>query len=160
MYQSSNTAVSEDFLTEEPTFTLARKSKRWLAALIDYVIVTIITFTLVYCFGEGTTDENGFKTYSLTGLPFVLSSFVPWFLFLPLLEMLNNGQTVGKMIFKIRSADMNGSKIGMPPVFVRHLLDIVDYLPFFGIVGLLVASNNSHKQRVGDLVAKTIVIEA
>lgn len=160
MYQSPNPTVPEDFLTEEPSFTLARKSKRWWAAAIDFVIVSIITFILVYCFGDGTTDENGFTTYTLTGLPFVLSSFVPWFLLLPLMEALNNGQTLGKMIFKIRSADMTGNKIGMSSAVVRHLFDIVDYLPFFGIVGILVASYNSYKQRVGDLIAKTIVIEA
>jgi len=42
---------------------------------------------------------------------------------------------------------------------VRHLFDLVDVFPFFGIVGLIVAGSNNLKQRVGDLVARTIVVK-
>jgi uncharacterized RDD family membrane protein YckC len=43
--------------------------------------------------------------------------------------------------------------------FVRHFFDFIDNFPFLGIVGLIVASNNNLKQRVGDLLGKTVVIQ-
>ncbi|MBO9563976.1 MAG: RDD family protein [Niastella sp.] len=160
MHSSIRPAEQEDILTFEPSFRLARKSKRWIATAIDFIIAGILGAIAAYCFGDATIDEDGFTSYDLSGAPGFFAMLVAWFLPMPLLEMVNNGQTLGKAIFKIRSANMDGSKINASSAIGRRLFDIIDYLPFFGIVGLLVASNNSRQQRVGDLIAKTIVIEA
>ena len=75
----------------------------------------------------------------------------------PVIEGLK-GQTVGKMLLGIKVIKNDYAKSSISHSIIRHLFDMVDYLPFFGIVGIIVASNNDLKQRVGDLVAKTIVV--
>lgn len=67
-------------------------------------------------------------------------------------------QTLGKANFKIKTVKVNGEKATLGNCIVRHLFDFIDSFPFFGITGLIVAGNNALKQRVGDLVAKTIVV--
>jgi uncharacterized RDD family membrane protein YckC len=151
--------VIEDFLTEEP-IRLASRRNRWCAALIDFGIWFIMVAIITYCLGDVTTDEEGTKHYDLGGAQGFFGMTIPWLILLPLLEAINHGQTIGKTIFKIRSAKKNGSSITTSAAFARHLLDIIDYLPFFGIAGLLVAGNSQYKQRLGDTLAGTIVVEA
>jgi len=151
--------IVEDFLTEEP-IRLAKTSNRWCAALIDFGIWFIIVAIITYCFGDVTTDEEGTQHFDLGGAQGFFGMAIPWLILLPLLEAINHGQTIGKTIFKIRSAKKNGGNITTSAAFARHLLDIVDYLPFFGIVGLLVAGNSQDKQRLGDMLAGTIVVAA
>jgi uncharacterized RDD family membrane protein YckC len=66
------------------------------------------------------------------------------------------GKTIGKRVLGItvKRLDLTDTNVGSP--LVRHLLDIVDC---FALLGLIVASTNPQRQRVGDLVARTIVVE-
>lgn len=63
-------------------------------------------------------------------------------------------------MFKIKTVHDDFSNLNFRSALIKHLCDILDYFPFFGIVGLLVTTNNKYKQRIGDLVAKTVVIDA
>lgn len=49
--------------------------------------------------------------------------------------------------------DYTDSSIGTS--IARHLFDPIDMMC---LIGLIVASTNSKKQRIGDLVAKTVVV--
>jgi uncharacterized RDD family membrane protein YckC len=139
---------------------LARKSRRWVAALIDYFIYFVIMMVISYVFGKGETDETGSITWSLTGWPAFLGGVIPWFIFIPGIEGINKGQTIGKAILSLRAVREDGGHFNFGTAVARHILDFVDYFPFFGIVGLIVASNNRNNQRVGDMVGKTIVVQA
>jgi len=147
--------LSDDLLKE--SLPLARKTKRWLATLTDYIFYLAIFMAVNIFFGEKYTTPDGATGYRTTGWP-AFGLFAVWWLLLPILEGLT-GQTVGKAIFKIKTVKVNGDDASMGNCIVRHLFDFADFAPFFGIVGLLVAGNNPHQQRVGDLVAQTIVIQ-
>ena len=137
---------------------LASKTSRWLASLIDYIIFMACDTGCLLFFGKKTIDTDGVITYHADGLP-ALAAIASWWVLLPVLEGLT-GQTIGKAIFNIKTVKASGLEATIGACIVRHLFDIVDYFPFLGIVGLMVASNNKLKQRVGDLVAKTIVIKS
>ncbi|MUV85860.1 RDD family protein [Natronomonas sp. CBA1123] len=70
------------------------------------------------------------------------------------------GQTVGKMVMDIVVVTEDGDPITYRDSAIRTLLRIVDALPFFYIVGLVAIFVTDRKQRVGDLVADTIVVKA
>jgi uncharacterized RDD family membrane protein YckC len=53
----------------------------------------------------------------------------------------------------------DGDPIAYRESAIRTLLRIVDALPFFYIVGLVAIYVTDRKQRVGDLVADTIVVK-
>ncbi len=136
---------------------MASKTKRFFALLIDYLIYFFIFFYIGSLFGKEYVTEEGATGFRVEGIP-ALICFAFWFIVMPVLEGLT-GQSIGKMIFKIKTLKQDGTKISIGNATVRHLFDVIDYLPFLGLVGLIVASKNHLNQRVGDLVAKTIVVE-
>ncbi|AEV97910.1 hypothetical protein A4D02_15305 [Niastella koreensis] len=151
----------EDLLSNivyTPVF--ASKRKRWGASLVDYVLYFAAFIFICYFFGTRTMDENGNSSWNLDGLPGFIGIVVSWLLFFPVIESFNDGQTIGKALFRIKTVKEDGSRINFGTSFLRHFFDWVDYLPFLGICGMIVASNNDKKQRVGDLVAKTIVVNS
>lgn len=143
-------------LFTEPKVQLARKRLRVFAIFIDYLLFGVLVTIIANYFGE-RRFENGTFSVHIEGWPTLLL-LAAWVLLFPVLEN-RNGQTLGKMLMKIRVVAIDGSKASFGQCLVRHLFDIIDAL-FLGLVGILVASNNSMQQRVGDLVAKTIVVSA
>lgn len=59
----------------------------------------------------------------------------------------------------LRVADLRGHPASAGQAFLRRLLDPIDLGTCFGVVGFIVAKTNPKAQRLGDLVAKMIVIE-
>lgn len=106
-------------------------------------------------YGEKYTTDEGSGVH-LTGLPALVSFSICWIIY-PLQEALT-GQTIGKRVFNIKvvSQDNKPHSFGQP--IIRHIFDVIDIFPCIGLTGIVVASNTKMKQRVGDLVAKTIVV--
>lgn len=150
----------QDILTDiDYAPPLASKTKRWLACIVDYMIYSAAVGLLIYIFGKNVIDDDGEQVRQLHGVPAFFAVVLPWLLYFPGVESFNNGQTLGKILFRLRTVKEDNSKLSFGNSFVKHLFDLIDYFPFFGIVGLIVASNNKKKQRIGDLVAKTMVID-
>jgi uncharacterized RDD family membrane protein YckC len=68
------------------------------------------------------------------------------------------GQTVGKRLLGLRVMDAQGLRLQFSQVVLRNLLRFVDALPGFYLVGGVVSLLNARAQRLGDLVANTIVV--
>ncbi len=68
------------------------------------------------------------------------------------------GQTLGKRLFGLRVARTDGGRIGYGGAFVRTALRAVDFLPVAYAVGAVAISATRQKQRLGDLVAGTVVV--
>jgi uncharacterized RDD family membrane protein YckC len=153
----------QDLLTDLDTRPmLAPIFKRWLACVIDYVLFFAGMIGLQYSLKgllkfSGNSSSGGLLLILFT---FLMIHLLPWLLFLPGMETFKNGQTIGKMLLGVRTVKQDGTKLNFGNSLVRHLFAPVDYFPFFGVIGLIVASNNKEKQRVGDMVEKTIVVEA
>ncbi|MCC6945883.1 MAG: RDD family protein, partial [Thermomicrobiales bacterium] len=69
------------------------------------------------------------------------------------------GQTIGKRAMGIRVIRTNGSPMSFDAALIRNLLRIVDSI-FFGLVGLILIMVTQRKQRLGDMGASTIVVDA
>jgi uncharacterized RDD family membrane protein YckC len=67
------------------------------------------------------------------------------------------GATLGKLIFGLRVRALTGQQISLGQSFRRNLLRLVDFSPFY-LTGFLVAKLTPSHQRLGDLWAKTIVV--
>jgi uncharacterized RDD family membrane protein YckC len=128
--------------------------KRALAGLIDYSFVYGFFLAFVYAFGS-PTNEGG---YSVTGF-LALVPPVFWFCFIVLIEVFY-GATLGNAIVGLQPKSLTNQRgeLSFGQSIKRHLLDIFDLSPF-GIIGLITILNTEKKQRLGDLWAKTIVVE-
>jgi uncharacterized RDD family membrane protein YckC len=67
-----------------------------------------------------------------------------------------DGQTVGKRLMKLRVVRADGSPAGMREIAVRNVLRVVDAVTVYA--ALLVTGQR--RQRIGDLAAGTIVVDA
>lgn len=70
------------------------------------------------------------------------------------------GQTLGKMAMNIAVVTEKGGPITYRDAAIRNVLRIVDWLPAFYLAGIVAIHLTEREQRVGDLVADTVVVRA
>lgn len=90
-------------------------------------------------------------------LVFILYFLVDWG-YAIFLEGLWSGQTVGKKLFGLRVIQESGVRLSWLQAFLRNLTRPVDRLPLFYLVGGLSALFTPSQQRLGDLLAGTVVV--
>lgn len=134
-------------------FVLAGIYSRALAWLVDrlviaavYVALTICTALLVGGWGE------------LISVTAVLLYFVLDWGYMVLFESLWAGQTPGKRALGLRVLQEGGVRVGFEQVLLRNLARVVDGMPVLYAVGGLAALLSSRHQRLGDLLAGTVVV--
>lgn len=88
----------------------------------------------------------------------ILLYFLVSILYAILCELLLDGQTLGKRIFKLRVVDATGLRLEPSQVIIRNLLRLVDGLPMFYLLGGITCLLNSKMQRLGDIAASTVVV--
>ncbi|MCF6140407.1 RDD family protein [Flavobacterium sp. K77] len=128
--------------------------KRFIAGLIDYLLVYGFFFAFVYAFGE-PNNEGG---YSVTGI-LSLIPFVFWFLIIVFTEVFL-GATLGNALvgLKPQSLTKSNGELSLSQSIKRHLFDPIDMFPF-GLIAIITIKNTDRNQRLGDIWAKTIVTE-
>ena len=126
---------------------------RFVAGLVDYIIIYGLTFFLIFSFGE-PNDEGA---YSLNGLP-ALIPIIFWLIMTVGLEI-GFGATIGNSLVKLKAIPKNGMnrKLTFGESFKRHLLDPIDMF-FFGIIAIVTIKNTDKNQRLGDIWGNTIVV--
>ena len=138
---------------------------RIAAVIIDMIILWIVSIfilgiTLFSAFTAGTVatgTATGGGLFSLVSFFFSLFVIVIIaFLYSFILEGWR-GQTIGKMALGIIVVKENGAPCDYPSSFVRNILRIVDGM-FAYVVGLIVIALTKRRQRIGDIVAKTVVV--
>jgi uncharacterized RDD family membrane protein YckC len=123
-----------------------------LATIIDYGIFFILFWGFVYSFGEETDDG----TREIHGsLALVIPAF--WFLYFVVLEAVNQA-TPGHDICKLKVVKVDGQKISLSDAFKRRICDLID-IAFYGIPAFICISKTIKHQRLGDLLANTVVIK-
>jgi len=139
-------------------YDLAGGGNRGFAALVDFVIATLVfagaDFGMTF-----VASRFGFAGTQLFGVLTLLTFAVAWSYFV-LLEWLWQGQTVGKRLYGLRVIRDDGAPAGFVAVLIRNLIRIVDFLPAFYGLGLLMIIGTSRSQRLGDLAAGTYVVRA
>lgn len=138
-------------------YQLAGPCRRFGAFVIDYLVRAAIILPAYF-------------VAAIIGSPIVfgamlLLAFAVWWGYGAIFEALWNGQSPGKRAFRLRVLSLNGEPISGMQAFIRNWLRDADLLPYMvgiifptGMVGLLAMSLNSRFQRLGDLVAGTMVV--
>jgi uncharacterized RDD family membrane protein YckC len=87
----------------------------------------------------------------------VFLALIVWFLYYTLLEG-HYGQTLGKWFVKIKVVKENGAKISYGDAAIRTILRIIDGI-FDYLVGAILIWTSDKKQRLGDRLAHTVVVQ-
>jgi len=144
-------------------FALASIGNRFIACAIDHtiqmgsLIALVIVFILIADFadlGNRLSSAPKWIWALLIVLVFILMS--GYFAFF---EWIWNGQTPGKRWLKLRVIREDGRPISFFEAMVRNLLRSFDIMPSpFYSIGLISVFATERDQRVGDLVAGTVVV--
>ncbi len=139
-------------------YDLAGGGNRGFAAVVDFVIASLVFAGAAYASSQlvGRFSTAGVQLLGVIGL---VTFFIAWSYFV-LLEWLWQGQTVGKRLYGLRVIRDDGAPAGFVAVLIRNLVRIVDFLPAFYGLGLLMIIGTSRSQRLGDLAAGTYVVRA
>jgi uncharacterized RDD family membrane protein YckC len=100
---------------------------------------------------------GGLLPQAIRGLFVATTSFVVIWGYHVFFEVLWNGQTPGKRIFRIRVVDGRGLPVDLAQSLVRNVVRILDLFPLGG-VGLLCALLDAEHRRLGDWAADTLVV--
>jgi len=141
-------------------FTIARLGDRLIAVVLDTILggVAFAVLGMYAAVRFGGVTESGFSLEGRPALVGIGSALVVGFLYYWLLEGIF-GATLGKAIIGIRVRDKSGGPCGLKPSLIRNLLRLVDGLGVY-LVGFLVAIFSKLRQRLGDHLARTVVVES
>ncbi|MDH5463646.1 MAG: RDD family protein [Nitrosopumilus sp.] len=133
---------------------IAKWTDRFLAWLIDFIIISIISTAIIFSmFGTIAfeTTEDMFWAESMQYIPSSIIFFTYW----TILEYKTN-QTIGKKIFNLKITDMAGNRPSLKGVilssFGRSFL-----LPIDVVLGLIIT--NEKRQRIFNKLGDTLVVK-
>jgi len=146
-------------------FELATTMQRAAAALID--LVTFIIYFIIVGMLMDLSDV--FTNFGSQLFVTLLIIKLPWIFYNPLLEYITKGQTLGKYALGIRVVKTNGERPGLKEVFTRWVFKgdflwisadfFIIFWFGFGLLGIIFSATAERKQRMGDLMANTLVIK-
>ena len=123
--------------------------ERILARAIDFGV--FVPFLLAGAFFASFLTNVGIGIYFVA----LLILFVFYDL---LCEVFLNGQSAGKVVMKIRVISLDGARPKFSQYLLRWLFRLVDFSLTFQLGALISAAVTENGQRIGDLVAGTVVI--
>lgn len=145
---------------------LASVSRRWLAIIIDGLIVGGMTLLLVGASGAFMTIETALISDDTTLISTAVSQFQNDVLRMNLLVSalynvafmtMFNGQTLGKIMLKLRVVKKNGRRIGILDAIIRNVFGYTISGMF--LLGYLWAMFDRDNQTWHDKLAGTLVVD-
>jgi len=165
---SATVATEETLIIETPErvplhFALASIGNRFIACAIDHTIQVLALLLIIFAsliVANFSSIERFVASapkwvYAVAGIIvfLILSSYFAFF------EWIWSGQTPGKRWLKLRVIREDGRPITFWEAAVRNLLRTLDMMPTpFYSIGLISVFYTNRDQRVGDMVAGTVVI--
>ena len=154
-------------------FEIAEFHKRLLAYIIDFVLLLIFLYSMKYVM----YNEFLFHFDESAGMDILIIS-LPMLLYSLLTELWFNGQTLGKKIMAIRVISLEGGEPTFGQFILRWITRFFEWPFFFGyiaystanvmvyvfITGMLgiavviIISVSNNNQRLGDMIAGTVVV--
>uniref|UniRef100_UPI0025FF13D2 RDD family protein n=1 Tax=uncultured Mucilaginibacter sp. TaxID=797541 RepID=UPI0025FF13D2 len=124
--------------------------ERILARIIDFAIFIPFLFIGIF-FSMSGSQTSIIIFYAVLGLILVFYDL--------LCEVFFNGQSLGKRAVKIRVISLDGARPKFSQFLLRWLFRLVDFSLTGGLCGLVTAAVTENGQRVGDLVAGTVLVK-
>jgi membrane protease YdiL (CAAX protease family)/uncharacterized RDD family membrane protein YckC len=138
-------------LTQQARTAFTPWWQRLLATLIDMAIVYAVVFVVGLLLAAlGMSDDT---ETAIIGTAFVLGLFAYF-----ALSEATKGTTLGKMVFRARVLRTDERAIGLGRALIRNAFKMVS-LVTLGLASLLCILFSEKSQRVGDMVAGTVVIK-
>lgn len=133
---------------------------RGAALLIDFAIKIVYVVIAFMLFGSMFRTVNIFENPSIGIIIFYAFIWFPITFYSLVLEYLLKGQTVGKLALGIRVVSLNGQNAKFNDYAMRWAFRIVDFWFSLGGIGAMLIATSENSQRIGDILAQTIVVKS
>jgi len=147
----------DDFVTGEAValdLPPASIGSRMLSGFLDYLIVWVVTFTLV---SAGAALSRQLDD-ALIAATLLVCFLVAWLVYPVTIETLTRGRSLGKMAAGLRTVRDDAGPITFRHAFARGLLGVVEVYMFWGVPAIIASILSSKGKRLGDMVAGTYVV--
>ena len=139
-------------------FELAGLGSRWSAALLDLLVISVASFLVIITVAALGVSTGELITNLGMSVGILLLFAFQWGYFF-LAEGFFGGRTLGKRWIGLRVVGAGCTPITLPAAALRNLLRIVDIQPAgSSLVGLGLIALHPRSQRLGDIVAGTVVV--
>lgn len=150
----------------EVELPVAGIGSRSYAFLIDWHIRLLLAFAwlvlIVVLLSLMSPAEDFFSPLVKAGKVALYVALLPaaaiYFLYHPLLEIVMQGRTPGKRMAGIRIVTERALTPDAGALIIRNVFRLVDSLPAFYVLGLVVAMFTARQVRIGDLAAGTLLV--
>jgi len=142
------------------TFEIAGLGRRALATAYDLLMQVVLTLVIVVIGGVVALLLSGGLGILAgpLGAALIIANFLVWWAYFIFCEMTMNGQTPGKRKLGLRAVRTNGGAVTFLHSAVRNLIRWVDWAPALYGVGAVVVLLTRRSQRLGDILAGTLVV--
>src|ERR1700709_765303 len=107
-------------------FEIAEFHKRLLAYFIDLVIMLLFFVGMIRVLEDGLNlDSSDFQGV------FILAVGVPMVLYSLIMEVVNNGQSLGKMALGIKVMSLEGGEPNISQYLIRWIFRVFEWVPLF-----------------------------
>lgn len=131
----------------------AARSSAWLLDTLIFVGVMIGASMLIGFVARGLGPQV------TQGIFLLLLFFMLWF-YNVFFEMTKKAATPGQRVMKLKVTSVSGAPVRLPQSMIRNLLRVIDFMPGFYLFGFVCCLFTRRFQRLGDLVADTVVVYA
>jgi len=143
-------------------YRIAGPARRMLAYLVDllacYGALLLLAILILFAAAGGAAVSDAMDSWTQAGVGLILLlAFAAQWVYFVAWEA-TTGRTPGKMAAGLRVVTTMGRPIGFGAAALRNVLRAADALPTAYAVGLVSMAISSRFQRLGDLVAGTMVI--
>lgn len=135
---------------------VAGPAVRSIAWLVDLVIFCLILGAIGIALAFLSSGMGGMTTQGI----FLLCMFLLSWFYNVFFEMGKRAATPGQRMVGLKVASVSGAPVRLPQSIIRNLLRVIDFMPGFYLFGLVCSLFNHRFQRLGDLVADTVVVYA
>jgi uncharacterized RDD family membrane protein YckC len=164
----SAVTTDETLIIETPErvplhFALASTGNRFLACAFDHflqiVVIGVVVLAVIWWMGFAGLGRWAKDAPKWMLALLIVAAFLVWSGYFVLFEWAWAGQTPGKRRLGLRVIREDGRPVTFWEASARNLVRILDMEPFpFYSVGLVSVFVSSRDQRLGDLVAGTVVV--
>ena len=146
--------TSQNVSISYSTASLIERIYAYLLDLLFMIIYSVIAFSLLNEADHAITEQVNVDIQA-----FYYLAITPLLFYHFLFEYFNNGQSPGKMIRKIKVAQIDGSRPGIGSFAIRWIIGLFELAVFSGAPAVLSIMFSDKGQRIGDLAANTTVLK-
>lgn len=163
-------SIDERYTIDTPeniefSYTIAGIGSRFLAAIVDTALLVLlqgmvyfVMFMLLFPLLGLESDFSSAMSSIVVATSLFLGFIILWGYFI-IFEMVWNGQSPGKRMVRLRVVREGGQPVTFAASAIRNLVRIIDFLPSFYGLGVLVMFIDQRARRLGDLTAGTLVVK-